>query len=317
MNEMKKIEKFITLTEAAAGTPYSQEYLSLLARKGKIEARKIGRTWYTTRSIVEEYIARQERHLIQELQKKNGAVEVVPVSAAEEKAEEKSTQPIAVIIPQREGAPSFSGAAVEHASERGRMLHVMPARIEASQGSTTKRTSYRSMAMFGAALAVFLVMGAALTQTFESPTARFSADSFAAVSDERPGFFGRIGSYFGTAASWVKNGVARVAGFFGGRSPSVAERDQDSAPGAPSGATTTTERDREGLVVMPPPAGLTSEQQQAIKTVRESFSDEVVVLPDKENRSGIIQPVFRQEKDESYLYVLVPIEEKKNNSSQQ
>ena len=48
-------DEWIPLREAAEGTPYSQEYLSLLARSGRIEAVKRGRIWFTTRKAVEEY----------------------------------------------------------------------------------------------------------------------------------------------------------------------------------------------------------------------------------------------------------------------
>ena len=48
-------DEWIPLREAAAGTPYSQEYLSLLARKGRLEAIKRGRAWYTTRRAVKIY----------------------------------------------------------------------------------------------------------------------------------------------------------------------------------------------------------------------------------------------------------------------
>ena len=47
--------EFISLQEATKYCPYSQEYLSLLARKGKIEAIKIQRNWVTTRKAIEEY----------------------------------------------------------------------------------------------------------------------------------------------------------------------------------------------------------------------------------------------------------------------
>ncbi|WP_428223669.1 Fic family protein [Flavobacterium sp.] len=39
---------------------YGQEYISLLARQGKIDAHKEGRTWYTTRKAIEDYM--QTRH---------------------------------------------------------------------------------------------------------------------------------------------------------------------------------------------------------------------------------------------------------------
>lgn len=49
-------EVWTPLREAAEGTRYSQEYLSLLARKGRLEALKRGRNWYTTRQAVQDYI---------------------------------------------------------------------------------------------------------------------------------------------------------------------------------------------------------------------------------------------------------------------
>ncbi|MBL7063122.1 MAG: Fic family protein [Anaerolineae bacterium] len=50
-------DEWVPLREAAQGTPYSQEYLSLLARKGRLEAIKRGRVWYTTRRAVADYQA--------------------------------------------------------------------------------------------------------------------------------------------------------------------------------------------------------------------------------------------------------------------
>ena len=48
-------DKWIPLRDACVGTPYSQEYLSLLARLGRIDARKRGRNWYTTRRAIRDY----------------------------------------------------------------------------------------------------------------------------------------------------------------------------------------------------------------------------------------------------------------------
>ncbi len=48
-------QQWLPLRDIADDTPYSQEYLSLLARKGVLEATKRGRVWYTTRQAVEEY----------------------------------------------------------------------------------------------------------------------------------------------------------------------------------------------------------------------------------------------------------------------
>ncbi|TSC52143.1 MAG: Structural protein, partial [Parcubacteria group bacterium LiPW_72] len=48
----------ISLAEAAKEFGSSQEYLSLLARKGTIPAVKVGRVWFTTREDVEDYFRR-------------------------------------------------------------------------------------------------------------------------------------------------------------------------------------------------------------------------------------------------------------------
>lgn len=42
-------------------SPYGQEYVSLLARTGKIDAYKEGRNWYTTKEAIEDYMATRKR----------------------------------------------------------------------------------------------------------------------------------------------------------------------------------------------------------------------------------------------------------------
>ena len=61
LDAFKKGPDFISLAEASKGTPYSQEYLSLLARKGKIEAVKLGRNWFIKREALRRYIKSREK----------------------------------------------------------------------------------------------------------------------------------------------------------------------------------------------------------------------------------------------------------------
>jgi Fic family protein len=42
-------------------SPYGQEYVSLLARTGKIDAYKEGRNWYTTKEAIDQYILTRKR----------------------------------------------------------------------------------------------------------------------------------------------------------------------------------------------------------------------------------------------------------------
>lgn len=49
--------RLLSLGEAAKFTPYSQEYLSLLARRGLVGAVKIGKNWKVSQQALEEYMA--------------------------------------------------------------------------------------------------------------------------------------------------------------------------------------------------------------------------------------------------------------------
>lgn len=52
----EKEDQLLTLLEVSKISPYSQEYLSLLARKRKIAAMKIGRKWMITRRSLQQYL---------------------------------------------------------------------------------------------------------------------------------------------------------------------------------------------------------------------------------------------------------------------
>ena len=56
---LKKI--YISLIEASKLSPYSQEYLSLRARQGKLRAVKVGRNWMTTKEWLNDYVSQVKR----------------------------------------------------------------------------------------------------------------------------------------------------------------------------------------------------------------------------------------------------------------
>lgn len=49
-------ERLISLKELAESSPYSQEYLSLRARQGKLDAVKLEQVWYSSTRALKEYI---------------------------------------------------------------------------------------------------------------------------------------------------------------------------------------------------------------------------------------------------------------------
>lgn len=59
--ESKGKSKFLPLSVLAKGTPHSADYWSLLARKGRIDAIKEGKTWMTTTQVIKTYLAEQDK----------------------------------------------------------------------------------------------------------------------------------------------------------------------------------------------------------------------------------------------------------------
>jgi Fic family protein len=57
VNDFQKISDIVS----EPSSPYGQEYISLLARTGKIDAYKEGRNWFTTKEAIDDYIANRKR----------------------------------------------------------------------------------------------------------------------------------------------------------------------------------------------------------------------------------------------------------------
>lgn len=59
MDAAKQQLELLSLKDAAQLSPYSADYLNLLARKGKLRAHKIGRDWLITRADLFDYLNKQ------------------------------------------------------------------------------------------------------------------------------------------------------------------------------------------------------------------------------------------------------------------
>jgi len=57
----RRTEKLQPLSELAQQTPYSAEYLSLQARRGVLDAVKVGRVWMSTKKTIRKYIKEHGR----------------------------------------------------------------------------------------------------------------------------------------------------------------------------------------------------------------------------------------------------------------
>src|SRR3989344_1642276 len=58
----EKIDKIISLAEAAKPSGYNQDYLGSLIRKGDIKAQKIGRGYFTTEEEIKNFLFKQKNY---------------------------------------------------------------------------------------------------------------------------------------------------------------------------------------------------------------------------------------------------------------
>lgn len=61
LSTVRSKREFITLAEATKYCEYSQEYLSKLAKEGRLDSHKQDRNWVTTKKAIEEYVAKQRK----------------------------------------------------------------------------------------------------------------------------------------------------------------------------------------------------------------------------------------------------------------
>jgi len=54
-------EELLSLSELAKESPYSHEYLSLLARQGKLSALKLGRSWLSSKQALKAYLKERKK----------------------------------------------------------------------------------------------------------------------------------------------------------------------------------------------------------------------------------------------------------------
>lgn len=275
--ENKEKLVYISLQEASKSCSYTQEYLSLRARQGKLKSAKFGRNWVTTREWLSEYIKKSEEYNSthngnghNKLKRMDEIISHSPVSAA------------SVSL-----TPEFKKIKII------KVPYNLPIEQEA-------RINYK----FAAALVLFLFLtiGIFSQKTLVNDTMKsvsyWSQEISTSISHNRSGvepdiltadIRGKVGQYFQTLWTGLKIQFANIKNQI---IVMLESQDKES----------TGDDKKEGIVVV-----TSSEENEAVKKrIQNSFSDEVKVEP-KDESSGIITPVFQKDEGEEYFYIMVPI----------
>lgn len=107
-------QDYISLQEATKMCSYSQEYLSLRARQGKLKALKFCRNWVTTKEWLEEYLVRSEEynHSIENKKSEKKIAEIEIIKSLPPKNLPVETFSITEGLRLRSLRPAFSAALV-------------------------------------------------------------------------------------------------------------------------------------------------------------------------------------------------------------
>jgi hypothetical protein len=266
---------YLTASEAARLTGYTNDYIGQLCRAGKVEGKIVGRTRYVCRESLETY-------------------------------DEKSKASVRAGRRRSGYAPKHSIIDIETAT-RSCMPSVCL--VGESVASIRSDVTHTARAFHGVSFFVgvaLLIIGGMMMSGLNVREDMFVherlplsvyTDSLAANGAAIPEVarayieFGVWSAYRflsvlgGTVADGVDHGVLafeNVLSWFSG------------------------DKTRHGMVVVPT-TGSEKENTALESRIRDSFSDEVSVLIDETGNAGVITPVFRSGKEDEYLFVMVPL----------
>ena len=283
-------KNYISAKRAALVFGYTSDYVGQMCREGKLDCKMLGRTWFVKQESVHahklsnsEFIAPAEIETpIIETAAPVETPEIIP-EKVQVQIETPTTAPVPVhpisFVPRVFALPYFISPSFLTA----------PARVKRSIPSPLNSLTKISLGFGVFAIAFVFIFQSTFVDLFSRPdfSSHAVVSSVASLSQE---ILGKIISAFSSIPTFVTN-------LFEKKETIIVKN--DTAPEKPPPSFN-------GLAVVSSSDSV--EQDEAIKQkIRDSFSDEVRVKPDKTGTSGIITPVFRKAKGDDFVYVLVPV----------
>ncbi len=302
----------ISLQDAAKIYGYTQYHFGLLCRQGKLKSERKGKKWLTRRIWIEEYLGTLKEHYKSANSHYTNGFERISVSIAIPEPEvAKPSEEISVFL--------FSG----------KDFCKSPfSEIPPKKSDFSPKAAFGFAFSFAAIILLVYFLGAGFfpreyfPASVKNLNARFSTSVVSLVSDlsERAFSLSDFSKFQNRVSLFSERTKNNLRSFFSGvKSTVFAVRDFIldpktkligfvSPPPPPEEGKVVEPRIRDGLVVFPSKENVSKET--AVKMVKDSFSDEVIVKPDEDGDTGVIQPVFKKGKGEEYIYVMVPAKEK-------
>lgn len=301
-NPKEKIE-YISLQEATKYCDYSQEYLSLRARQGKLKSIKLGRNWVTKIEWLKEYLEKVEEYSINFNGCKEPKFVAPPVNLPVEQEIE---------IYQKVKSKEFSLQGLNWQTNLSFAL------VLALLFCSALFFKSSPLNVFDPKKNTLEIFEKSINQnfiTFYQNLNKFNQQlgyvqyQQASLESEGKGFFRDILSFgeeivqsYKKANNFVEEkiyqGITMISNL--GKKKETIKL---------SSGEFSMVSEKEGVIVVPVDKGDEEINKKTLENLKNSFSDEVTIEADETDRSGIIKPVFKYLKDQEYLFMMVPIKE--------
>ncbi len=324
-------KQYISSSRAAKISGYVNDYIGQLCRDGKLECRMVGRSWYVSlQSLISHKNANGGNA-------KSRAKKAVPSLYKKEPFQEVNFYTEGRITPdlyeeriqKKESEESFQGHHVfvskivkqdqEAKGHLGLETKAIPLVTEVSTYHSLFEKQFGKVVSFAVAF-LFAISGFQFALNINPQ----SADVYKSIGNAVKSSAVRVASlpeniFVANASSGEINILDKMALsvyrtlhglLFDTRNIFLVFQGEEEKKGEEkftqiAQAPRETMGDSQGMVVVP--VDEKTDQEKVISKIKESFSDEVQVLPKDDGTSGVITPVFRKASDDDYLYVLVPI----------
>lgn len=311
-------KKYISAKRASQITGYNSDYIGQLCRKGSLECRLVGRSWFVEEKSLSEHqviASKAPRGRIPFSAKTSAKNSVVKIIA---QPEQKEDQKVVENI-----QPNFD-AHIIHAYDRN--LFVAPVTESTEDKAFVKKIVGISIAIVLTVLSsqffvgqnkvsnitaivntgshIAIEINSSASKQIASVVSSVKNSGLALATDNDSIHEFRIKTHAFTLETYhrismipnILFSTARTMKTLvmrGGEKESNVREDV-SAPGTRSGITVV------------PSTGDAAKDEKVKQYIKDSFSDETNVVPDQSGTSGVIKPVFKKQSDQDYIYVIVP-----------
>ncbi|MBC8464897.1 MAG: helix-turn-helix domain-containing protein [Parcubacteria group bacterium] len=267
-------KNYITASEAARLTGYTNDYIGQLCRGGKVEGKVIGRTRYVCRESLEAYDAESKKVMRAGRHRSGYTPKISSVS---------NTPNATVLGEGREKEYSFSS--------QGAISHV-------SNSMMRSVVSVISIAV--------LLTGMILAPSITTRTTTLFSDG-ASLSVHKEQFIAGSAALPEVARAYIEIGVWSAYRFLSYIGDAMLETIKRGALAVREFWWRADEHGvRKGMVVVPS-VGSRERNRELEARIRNSFSDEVEISINEDGGAGVINPIFRSGKEDEYMFVMVPL----------